>query len=50
MRPNATPAAASKTPMADAASRNLAQVRQTSEEIQAKLAEIQARLRNRTRG
>jgi hypothetical protein len=41
--------AASRTPMADAASKNLAQVRQTSEEIQAKLAEIQARLRNRTR-
>jgi hypothetical protein len=35
--------------MADAASKNLAQVRQTSEEIQAKLAEIQLRLRNRTR-
>ena len=39
----------SKTPMADAASQNLAQVRQTSEEIQAKLAEVQARLRSRTR-
>lgn len=42
-------AEASRTPMADAAAKNLAQVRQTSEEIQAKLAEIQARLRNRTR-
>jgi hypothetical protein len=48
--PTATPGTASRTPMADAASRNLAQVRQTSEEIQAKLAEIQAKLRNRTRG
>jgi hypothetical protein len=48
-RPNPTTPGASRTPMADAASRNLAQVRQTSEEIQAKLAEIQARLRNRTR-
>lgn len=37
------------TPMADAASKNLAQVRQTSEEIQAKLAEVQARLRNRSK-
>jgi hypothetical protein len=50
IRPTATPGAPSRTPMADAASKNLAQVRQTSEEIQAKLAEIQARLRNRTRG
>jgi hypothetical protein len=48
-RPSTTATTTSKTPMADAASRNLAQVRQTSEEIQAKLAEIQARLRNRTR-
>lgn len=43
----AEPPTRSRTPMADAASRNLEQVRQTSEEIQAKLAEIQARLRNR---
>lgn len=42
-------ASTSKTPMADAAERNLEHVRQTSEEIQAKLAEIQARLRSRTR-
>jgi hypothetical protein len=49
MRPTPPPGTPSRTPMADAASRNLAQVRQTSEEIQAKLAEIQARLRNRTR-
>ena len=47
-RPRPT-SGASKTPMADAASQNLARVRQTSEEIQAKLAEVQARLRNRTR-
>jgi hypothetical protein len=50
IRPTAAPGASSRTPMADAASKNLAQVRQTSEEIQAKLAEIQARLRNRKRG
>ena len=35
----------SDTPMADAASRNLEQTRRTSEEMRAKLAEIQARLR-----
>lgn len=44
---SAEPPTRSRTPMADAASRNLEQVRQTSEEIQAKLAEIQARLRSR---
>lgn len=49
MRPNTNATTVSRTPMADAASKNLAQVRQTSEEIQIKLAEIQARLRNRTR-
>lgn len=46
----AEPPTRSRTPMADAASRNLEQVRQTSEEIQAKLAEIQARLRSRRTG
>ncbi len=45
-RPNSE---ASSTSISDAASQNLARVRQTSEEIQAKLAEVQARLRNRTR-
>jgi hypothetical protein len=49
MRPGTSGSTMSRTPMTDAASRNLAQVRQTSEEIQTKLAEIQARLRNRKR-
>jgi hypothetical protein len=48
-RPSTTATTTSNTPMADAASWNLAQVRHTSEEIQAKLAVIKARLRNRTR-
>jgi hypothetical protein len=46
-KPRSAKDTAKDTPMAAAASKNLENVRRTSEEIQAKLAEIQARLRNR---